>query len=430
MLRHIARVSARARDAAAQAEALRLAAGLIQFLVLARLMTVSEYGQLAILYFAAALAAPLVNSRGTMVNVRRAAHGTNERPLLRAVLLSTMCGAGAAAVLTGVFGATGVLPGGVIASAGILVSELCAGTALQGIASIRQGRLDLAGYRNWIAVAAGGRVVAVVAFAASGSHSLAAWATLVAAVLSVVAVAGLAIAFCHARCTDDGDPVGSSPPWETSIFALNALTLRVSDDADKALLAAFESYSAVGIYTVAYRIASYILFPSRAVMGRFMPAIFKEGCKPAPDWPAVVREARRELVSMLGLAAPVLVAASLAAPLVLGRRYANAEPMAVALIPLLALRGFHWIYGDVLVAVGRVRSRLVGQVASLVVPMVAYVALIPSLGAWGAVLGTGVGEAIAIAFMREIALRETGARGTARPPAAVRNEAAQVRVSA
>jgi hypothetical protein len=62
--------------------------------------------------------------------------------------------------------------------------------------------------------------------------------------------------------------------------------------------------------------------------------------------------------------------------------------------------------------------------------MVAYVALIPSLGAWGAVLGTGVGEAIAIAFMREIALRETGARGTARPPAAVRNEAAQVRVSA
>ncbi|HZU49104.1 MAG TPA: hypothetical protein VFA16_17895, partial [Mycobacterium sp.] len=192
---------------------------------------------------------------------------------------------------------------------------------------------------------------------------------------------------------------------EMIVFGINALTLRVSDDLDKGILAIVDSYHAVGVYTVAYRIASYVLFPSRAVLGRFMPAVFRAGPSVTSEWRDLVRKTQKELAGMLLLTMPPLIGGALLLPLVLGQRYAASVPMAITLIPLLGLRGLHWIYGDILVAIGRIRLRLVAQCISLIIPLVAYVVLIQVMASWGAVIATGLGEVLAILCMRGIAIK-------------------------
>jgi len=194
------------------------------------------------------------------------------------------------------------------------------------------------------------------------------------------------------------------------IFGLNTLSVRVLDDADKAILALFRSYAEVGRYTVAFRVASYVLFPARAVLGRFMPAIFKAGTDDAQELPRIARAARRQLFGAVLLSGPVLAVAALCLPLVLGSRYSAAVPMAIVMIPLLGIRGVHWIYGDILVALGRVRTRLAAQFMALVVPLACYFGLSPLLGAWGAVIATGIGEAVTILWMRRFAASALGER--------------------
>ncbi len=157
----------------------------------------------------------------------------------------------------------------------------------------------------------------------------------------------------------------------------------------------------------AYRIASYVMVPVRAQLAEFFHSIFD---KASPDGispgarTAAGRAARRVALAVL-LAVPLLTAAAAALPLVGGQEYAASLPYAVVLIPAIGLRGFHYLYGDLLVAAQRPRLRVLAQAVGLGLPLLACFVLVQFLGLWGAVLATAVGEVMAVLVMRRFAHR-------------------------
>ncbi len=89
----------------------------------------------------------------------------------------------------------------------------------------------------------------------------------------------------------------------------------------------------------------------------------------------------------------------------MGDEYADSTFVALALVPALALRGFHFALGDMLTAVGRVRTRLACQIVSVVIPVTAYLVLIPLYGMAGAVVATALGEVVTLAVMYRMVRR-------------------------
>lgn len=430
------RLLALPRDAALQAEFVRAGAGAVQFVLLARLLTLSDFGRLAVLNFVLSVAAPFLSVNVNMMLVRALTLGLGIRLALRRVLGWALLGAGVSLL------ALVVLPLGLhwpLATKAVLLLafvELTGNTFLTGICALwqAQGRFDRA--RTATVVSALGRITALAALLPVHRHSAVAYAELLAAatvVTTVVIGATTRVQVTRLGRTEDTGPtapphVFRQRPRESLVFAANALSVRVLDDVDKAILAIFEGYGVVALYTAAYRVASYILVPTRGVLTRYVPRLFGQAAADPAGMLEVRRKTAHQLRFVLVIAGGALGLLTVPAPWIVGSGYRGVRPYALVLIPLLALRGFHYMWGDMLTALGRVRVRLAAQVLSLSIPVAAYFALIPLIGIWGAVVATGVGEVTTILVMSALAHRALGqatSTGTSggRAPSALENPA-------
>ena len=398
-----------------QAELVRAGAGAVSFVLLARLLGADGFGRLALVALGVGLLQPLLTPSLGLVLVRASAAGTGERRLVaqhaRACLRATLVAGPVSLLVT----STGVLDLPLHVLWLLLWSELGCLGMLGGLAAIAQGRQDFARYRDMVVLAGMVRVAAVGALVLVADPDLERWAAALALVSTPVAVA--AACWTWARSL----PVPAAPrprPDDVWVFSVNALAVRLFDDADKALVAAYAGYAAAGVYTAAYRLASYVLVPVRAVLAEFAPALFARGGGQEPDWSLVRAAVGRALLAAVVVAPPLCLAAVLA-PRVLGAEYQDMAPLALVLVPALALRGVQYVLGDVLTATGRVRRRLAAQTACLVVPLGACVLLVPPLGAWGAVAASVLGELLAVGLLWAWARRGSATPGPVRSTVAV-----------
>lgn len=400
------RVLAHALRPSLQAEALRAAAGLVQFLVLARLLGATGFGQLALVTLGAALLQPLLTPSVGLVLVRASAAGVPERRLVRDLVRSCLRAGLMAGALAAVVASTGVLHVPLAAVWLLWWSEIAALGLLGGLAAIAQGRRDFSRYRNLVALVAAVRAGAAASLVLASDVDLRTWAQALALASTPVALA----AAWWSRARVAGDDEAGARHDDVWVFSLNAFALRLSDDADKAFVAAYAGYAAAGAYTAAYRLGSYVMVPVRGVLAEFAPALFRatRGAEPGPPQWHQVRSAVGRVLVAVGLAVPPLYVGALLAPRLLGPSYADLARYALVLVPALGLRGVHYVFGDVLTATGRARERLAAQGASVLVPLGACSLLIPPFGAWGAVWATLLGEVLAVVLLWSWARRAVG----------------------
>jgi O-antigen/teichoic acid export membrane protein len=394
-----------------QAEAIKAAAGMVQFVLVARALGAEDYGRWVAISLFVALLLPIVTWGANSTFLRAVARSGSSYALeLRVARLSLLCGA-VAAIVAAVVGPH-VLP---YVDAGTVAAVTFAEVGLLNLLALRallaQGEGRFSSYRNRSMYVAAVRLIAsvvyVVAFADTGIRG---WA-LVYLVVSSLAAAPW-ILRCAVRARTATAPVPARDAW---LFVLTTVSLRLYDDADKYVLTRAASLSEAGVYAAAYRLVSYVLVPVRGVLAQSYPAMLALGPDdPSGVWRTAVAAARRSTFVGCVAALPLAAAAALL-PSVAGDAYRGSAVLVLALSPALSLRGAHYAFADVLTVLGRQRVRAAAQVASFALPVGAYLWLIPLWGAWGAVAATALGEIVTVSVMAAVGRRAVVATGVRLP---------------
>jgi O-antigen/teichoic acid export membrane protein len=172
--------------------------------------------------------------------------------------------------------------------------------------------------------------------------------------------------------------------WEGIGFSVAGSTQSVYNDLDKMMLSHYGMNAANGIYTFAYRVVDFATIPVNSIDGACLPRYFSlnnDGLM------AVARMARKivPIGALVGLACAVTTL--LASPLavrVVGHGFAGALPIFRWLCWLPAIRAVHQLMGGVLTATGLQNFRTAAQVVIAIFNLCLNVMWIPVRGWLGA----------------------------------------------
>lgn len=189
-------------------------------------------------------------------------------------------------------------------------------------------------------------------------------------------------------------------------FAVANASARIHGDADKVILARVDSTVMAGVYTPAYRLVEVFLLPISAGVEWLLPALFRQG---QAGFGGSLRASRGKIILTLLYTLALCVGVYLAAfalPLILGRAYAGAVPMAQALA-LMPLTMTGWIIVRTLAATsGYERSAGVAELAGAVFNVIVTIALVAAWSWRGAVAATYLTQiAMALGFVLFMGLR-------------------------
>jgi O-antigen/teichoic acid export membrane protein len=171
---------------------------------------------------------------------------------------------------------------------------------------------------------------------------------------------------------------------EGFVFAVSGSTTSAYNDLDKAMLGHYGMSAANGIYTMAYRVVDIMYIPIRSIHAAAFPRFFRYG---AEGVDATERYARTILNKTLlfGLAgAAGMFFLAPVAPYLLGHSFAQSVDAIrwLCLIPLF--RCFHLSAGDAMAGAGYQRYRLGGQSVAVAFNFGANLYLIPHFSWRGA----------------------------------------------
>ncbi|MFS2029375.1 MULTISPECIES: oligosaccharide flippase family protein [unclassified Curtobacterium] len=238
------------------------------------------------------------------------------------------------------------------------------------------------------AITAGVRLIALGSFAAAGSldvaHAVGVLA--VAPIIGAVAYVGLR------RGTGAACPEGAETPSTRALMSFGARVWLGSiagvllTRLDQALIAPLSDAAELGLYVVAVNVADLPLVISDAVRDVSFAADAAEQ-----------DDARMLAASRISSALTIVAAGALAAsawwwvPLVFGAEFVDAMPACLVLLLATAVGGQGALAGVTLSARGAPGRRSASLVVAALVNTALLVALVPSLGALGAAIGTLAG---------------------------------------
>jgi O-antigen/teichoic acid export membrane protein len=186
-----------------------------------------------------------------------------------------------------------------------------------------------------------------------------------------------------------GDDVRSSLTLGFTLWGFN-----VHNDGDKLTMSALHIGADVGLYTAAYRLIEFAVFP--------IDSIVTSSYRSFVD-PGVGRQFQRAIKYTLAAAAyavvvalGIIIGASVALPLLVGDKFEGASSIARWLAPLMVLRCLTKFPLNGLTGIGRQTARLVAIVVSASVAMVLYIVLIPHLSWRGAVIGSYASDTVLV----------------------------------
>jgi len=171
---------------------------------------------------------------------------------------------------------------------------------------------------------------------------------------------------------------------EGFVFSVSGSTTSANNDLDKAMLGHYGMNAANGVYTMAYRVVDIAYLPIRSIHQAAFPRFFRHGAEGAAASARYARTVLRRTVVFGVLAAVGMAALAPLVPLCIGKGFAPSVAAIrwLALIPLF--RCFHLSAGDAMAGAGYQRYRLAAQAVAAAANFGMNLYLIPRFSWQGA----------------------------------------------
>jgi O-antigen/teichoic acid export membrane protein len=174
----------------------------------------------------------------------------------------------------------------------------------------------------------------------------------------------------------------------------------------------------VGIFALAFGLTAHMFAPAQALIGPLTPALAALHQIESRETVRTAFERTLRTTSAVSGAAVAALAApvGLLVPALYGRQYADASPIIVVLAALGAVTMLAAPLSAFVLARLSAASALRANAAALVVDLVAAVALVPSVGVWGAVVANVLGAVTLLGLLLRVEARalEIGLRAVSR----------------
>jgi O-antigen/teichoic acid export membrane protein len=378
-----------------------LALQTLQFVLLARWLGVSSFGQVAAANALIAIAIPLAGlGYGNLMLLRVARERSAARAewgnaLLAVLAMGSVLAGAAAAIACVVFNGAGA----VALVVTVAVSELIFVRSVTLLGQLYQAldRVQVTSALN-IATAAC-RVAAVLAMMATGVREPLHWAITSCALTFLVAVLANGVALRTLGRAAVNLPQLWADKREALHFSLGTGAKSFYTDFDKVVLARTALSAELGAYTAAYRLVTMAFLPVRSLLDASASQFYRQGGEGIARSNAFARRMLK-IALPCGFAGAVLIlVAAQIAPLVLGPSYQSATPMLRILAALPIIQSIHYVYSDALTAAGlqALRTRLQWLVAAVYAALA--FALVPAFGWQGAVTVCLVSEFLLAVFV-------------------------------
>lgn len=413
-------------------EGLQLAVMLLSFTLLGKQLGPTGFGSYAAMYAVIGILGGFIYSGVTLSVVQHLVRDKQDLGEVLASCLGLVLTAGSVGVLVGVVAGTLTVPdvsSAVLAS--FMIAELLGTASIELLASVVYARDGVAVAARYRLVPLLAKLVVLSGLFLAGALSI---RSLGFAYLLLYPVLAVGVALSVGRRYGVRAAPGR-PDWaharSSGLYSTTISALTLQNDADKVVMTAAKVGAEAGLYAAAYRLVLMGMVPLRALLA----ASHRRFLEHDPD--ARNQHSRRSLLfSSIGAAYGVVFGVALyaAAPMVtvlLGDEYEGAATMLRVLAPIVALRSLAEFGLNGLLGFGRVGVRTTATLCAAATALTLYVALIPSLGWQGAVIGTYVGETmlaviawtalLVFQHRHNAALKSSGARGPQpRPPDAAR----------
>ncbi len=184
-------------------------------------------------------------------------------------------------------------------------------------------------------------------------------------------------------------------------FALSTASTEIYGNVDKLMLSKLTTSWDVGVYTVAFRMVQYLLFPVMSGLTVFYPKFFRRGTRGLGE---TLKFARGVLPYSVGYAVLVLIGLVLLGKwivlLLFGARYTSSVGLMQVLGITLLLRSISLVLGDAITGAGYQVQRTYAIFLAVGVNFLLNLALIPVWGSYGAAWATVLSEGfLLLAFL-------------------------------
>ncbi|MEP7243918.1 MAG: lipopolysaccharide biosynthesis protein [Gammaproteobacteria bacterium] len=359
----------------------------LQFVLLARLLGVAEFGRVAAVNALIAIAIPLAGlGYGNVLLMRVSTDRTRARSDLGnsqaaiAVIGTVLVGV-VTLVACGVYGAAA----NVWLVVTMAISELILVRSVMVLGQLFQAldRVEMTSALNTMTASC--RVTAVVLMMVAGVHDALVWA------MTSCAMMFLLVGVAHAVAVRAvGSPrLDVARLWadrtDALHFSLGTGAKSVYTELDKVFLARSATAGELGAYTAAYRLVVMAFLPVRSLLDASASQFYRRGAESlARSYAFAWKLLKVALPYGVACAALILAGAELV-PHVLGASFDSATPILRSLAVLPLIQSIHYSFSDALTAAGlqRLRTQLQWFVAVIYAGLAAI--LVPRYGWQGAV---------------------------------------------
>ncbi|MCU1592054.1 MAG: polysaccharide biosynthesis protein [Frankiales bacterium] len=413
----LARPAARSSSWAFMGQVAALAAGLVNFLLLAVLLGPRQYGLIAAAWAVVLTVGRIVTLGAEELLARDVTSpGGRTARAFGAALLTTVLGS-VVGVLVVCLAGPALLPQVPLSLlAALAVADILALGVATCVTSLffAVGDARSAGLSSTATSAA--KLVGVLLFLAANGADPVQWAWLYA--VSAVGSSSVLLVWAirsQGRPSLDGVHLRERARQGLP-FSINKAALVVLSDSDKALLVRFSSASDAGNYAVAYRLAAMASLPLLAVLQVAFPRFYARGHQGGLT---ATSDLARRMVMPLATYAVVVgtgmaVAGPVVVPMLIGEDYRQAGSLLALMAPLPLIRVLHALASDALTGAGRQTARTGCVVAAAAANLVLNLLLIPDYGVHAAVASTLLTETMYLVCVVEVVRR--GLRRTPRRP--------------
>ncbi|MGI9052502.1 MAG: lipopolysaccharide biosynthesis protein [Ilumatobacteraceae bacterium] len=181
----------------------------------------------------------------------------------------------------------------------------------------------------------------------------------------------------------------------SSYYATSMSTNAVEDEGEKFVLAATRPAAEIGQYAAAYRVVSMAFIPLSAVITAANRRFMKRDARPGAQ---LQRTARLSVpTAAYGIVAGIAIILGRGiVQWVAGSKFPDAGLMSTWLCLLPLVHGLAEIPPMGLLGLGRNRARVMMGFVNSAIALVAYLALVPTLGWRGGVIGTYISEGVGV----------------------------------
>ena len=361
---------------------------IIQFVLLARLLGVTEFGHVAAANSLIAIAIPLAGLGYGNVLLMRV---SRDRSRLRfdlgnsqfaIAIIGSVLVLAVTLIARGVYGSAAEIA--LIVTMAISELILVRSTVVLGQLYQALDRIEMTSVLNTATALC--RVSAVVLMLLLGRHDSLTWAmTSCSLMLLLVVVAhvitarrvGLPLLDLRRLWTDRAD---------AAHFSLGIGAKALYTELDKVVLARSAVAGELGAYTAAYRLVAMSFLPVRSLLDASASHFYRRGAESLAQSYALARQLLKVALPYGAVVAIAILAGAELVPYILGPSFESAVPMMRALSILPLIQSVHYAFSDALTAAGlqSLRTRLQWTVAAIYA-LVAII-VVPRFGWQGAVV--------------------------------------------